>query len=92
MQASNTPVANRYEDLIRRERLERTRTIGESLAPLFVAVFRAIDRVAETASHTLEPSAPDEEFLADARSFAELRQRFHQLDERRGHVAFEVGR
>jgi hypothetical protein len=71
---------------------EPARKYGEAIAPLFVAIFEAIDRVADAIVSSLRPTSPDDEYLARARSHAELRQRFHDLEQRRCHVALEVGR
>ena len=80
-----------FEALVRRAHAERSRFIGEVLGSALVDGYRALVRlVSRVRFHAA--AAPDEAQLAGARSYAELKQRFHLVWTRRSQRALDPGR
>lgn len=91
MQDSNyTPDA--FTTVVRRGHAERAQAIGDRLSTVLVAAYRRAAPLRARLANLLAPSSPDEAYLAGARSYAELRQRFNVLAEEHARVAMDVGR
>jgi hypothetical protein len=64
MQVRNSSLP--YEAIVRQAGAGRARKYAEAIAPLFVAIFQAIDRVAAAIVGSLRATSPDDEYLAGA--------------------------